>query len=331
MTVTDTTNSPADHTAPSTTGRDEDWTNLLARLNRLSLDKHFDAYGDVAWDDPDFAIDPDDPRWELPEGDPLGATAWYQAQPQAIRARIGLHDIAMKMKLGLEFERVLKRGLLEFAERLPNGAPEFRYAYHELIEEAHHSLMFQEFVNRAGMEAPGMAPLDRLAARRIPLLGRWFPELFFLFVLGGEDPIDHVQRQALDARRSGVELHPLLERVMRIHVTEEARHLSFARNFLRRRVPLLGGARRVGLAVGAPLILGAMAQMMMRPSRVVTRTYQIPPEVLREAYGSAEARAEVRVALRKVRNLCTELGITGRPYRSIWKAFGIWAPPDPPR
>src|SRR6185437_288401 len=134
-----------------------------------------------------------------------------------------------KMKLGLQFESILKRGLLEYAATLPNFSSEFRYAYHELIEEAHHSLMFQEFVNRSGFDARGLGRADLAAVRFIIRLGRRFPELFFFFVLGGEDPIDHVQRRAL---RSGEAIHPLLERIMRIHVTEEARHLSFARHYL---------------------------------------------------------------------------------------------------
>lgn len=120
-------------------------------------------------------------------------------------------------------------------------------------------------------------------------------------MLGGEDPIDHVQRKVLGARRSGTELHPLLERIMRIHVTEEARHLSFARHYLRRNVPGLGRIRRAALGIGTPLILGAMAQMMMRPSPTVTRTYEIPRDVLRHAYGSRAAKAEVRASLRKLR------------------------------
>ena len=96
---------------------------------------------------------------------------------------------------------MLKRGLLEFALALPNGAPEFRYAYHEVIEEAQHSLMFQEFVNRTGFDVPGLAVVGaaRVAPRR-DRIGRRFPALFFVFVLGGEDPIDHVQRTALLAR-----------------------------------------------------------------------------------------------------------------------------------
>ena len=56
-----------------------------------------------------------DPRFALPETDPLGATAWYRAQPEAVRARIGLHMIATFMKIGVQFESTLKRGLLEYA------------------------------------------------------------------------------------------------------------------------------------------------------------------------------------------------------------------------
>src|SRR5262249_11523383 len=155
--------------------------------------------------------------WELEEDHVLGATEWYRSQSQAVRARLGLHMIATFMKIGLQFEGVLKRGLLEFALRLPNGSPEFRYAYHEGIEEAQISLMFQEFVNRTGFDIPGLGGWQRFGANQVIRFGRTFPELFFVFVLGGEDPIDHVQRMAL---RSDRPLHPLLRRIMQIHVTE---------------------------------------------------------------------------------------------------------------
>ena len=45
---------------------DDTYRTLIERLSRQSVDKHFDAYADVAWDDPEMRIDPADPRWELP-------------------------------------------------------------------------------------------------------------------------------------------------------------------------------------------------------------------------------------------------------------------------
>ena len=295
---------------------------LLRRLSHQSVVKHFDAYGDIDWDAPELALEPEDPRWELDAEHSLGSTDWYRALPQVKRARLGLDLAVSKMKTGLEFESILKRGLLEFASTLPNGSLEFRYAYHEVIEEAQHSLMFQEFVNRSCFDARGLNRFERVGARFIINLGRRFPPLFFLFVLGGEDPIDHVQRREL---RSAREIHPLLERIMRIHVTEEARHLSFARHYLKREVQTLSRRRRVALGVGAPLILATMAQMMLRPSRQIVKRYTIPKAVIAEAYTHNDAHhADALESMRKLRRLWHELDLDGPAYRRLWQALGLW-------
>jgi hypothetical protein len=295
---------------------------LVARLSAQSLVKRYDAYNDIEWDRPDFAVDPDDPRWQLSDEDALGATAWYRDQPDATRSRIGLYRYATAMKIGLEFENVLKRGLLEFTFRLPNGDPRFRYAYHELIEEAQHGLMFQEFINRTGFDPPGLAWPERFGASRIVKLGGRFPELFFMFVLGGEDPIDHLQRETL---RSSRELHPLFETIMRHHVTEEARHLSFARHYLMVSVPRLSTARRLVLSIATPIILGTMAQLMMQAPRSLVRQFDVPESVVREAYRDNPEHAHTtRVAVRMVRRLAREIGIVTPISKPLWRAFGIW-------
>ena len=303
-------------------GRRETYAELVRRLSHQSVLKHFDAYADIDWDGDDFRIDPADPRWELGPEDSLGETAWYRAQPPDIRARIGLHLVATFMKTGLQFESILKRGLLDFAFDLPNGSPEYRYVYHEVIEEAQHALMFQEFVNRTGFDIPGLGGLDRFLSRTVIRLARIFPELFFFFVLGGEDPIDHVQRTAL---RGGRDLHPLLLRIMQIHVTEEARHLCFARHYLKRNVPHLGPARRLALSVLTPVILAVMAQRMMQPSGQIVRQYGIPGAVVDEAYRrSPRHREKTLAALAKVRELCRELGLLTPVSTRVWQLLGIW-------
>lgn len=305
--------------------RDTRFVDLVRRLSEQSVVKHFDAYADIAWDAPEMQIDPTDPRFELDADSPLGATAWYRDLPQATRAEIGLRSIVANMKAGLQFENILKRGLLEYAFKLPDHSAEFRYAYHEVIEEAHHSLMFQEFVNRSGLEVPGLTWDLKLGARRVIGMARRFPALFFVFVLGGEDPIDHVQRTVL---RSGRDLHPLTERIMRIHVTEEARHLSFARQYLRHNVPKLPRWRRAVISLQAPIILHLMAGVMMRPPKDLVRRYHIPKAVLREAYRSdGPAPQSVRDSLRKVRELLVDLGLVGPVSKRLWKALRLWDEP----
>jgi hypothetical protein len=308
----------------ATPRRRESYEALVQRLSHQSVVKHFDAYADIPWDDPAYRIDPDDPRWELSLDDVLGRTAWYRAQPAGVRSRIGLHMYATFMQIGVQFESALKRGLLEFVATLPNGAPEFRYAYHEVIEEAQHSLMFQEFVNRTGFDIPGLNWWQRIGARQVIRFGRTFPELFFVFVLGGEDPIDHVQRMLL---QSGREMHPLLKRIMQIHVTEEARHLCFARHYLRQNVGRLGAFRRFVLSRRAPFVLAVMAQVMMRPSAQIMRTYGIPRDVVREAYtANPTHRANTLAALRKVRDLLLDVGVVTPRSRRLWRWLGIWEP-----
>jgi hypothetical protein len=297
---------------------------LVKRLSAQSVTKHYDAYDDIPWDDPVFAVDPDDPRWILPVDDTLGSTEWYRSQPAAVKSRIGLYRYASAAKLGMEFENVLTRGLLEFTLfKLPNNDPSFRYVYHEVAEETHHGMMFQEFVNRSGMDIKGMPLYIKLVTQRVVLMGRRFPPLFFFFVLGGEDPIDHFQREILRGER---ELPPIFEIIMRHHVTEEARHLSFARHYLKLSVPKIGRVRRLVLSIATPIILGIMAQMMILPPTVMAKEFGIPESVMDEAYkNNAQLQTNTVEAVRKVRRLARELKLMNPLARRIWQRLGIYA------
>ncbi|GAA3128071.1 diiron oxygenase [Planomonospora alba] len=298
---------------------------VIERLSKASVDKHWEPYVDIPWDDEDFLVRQDDPRWELPEVDRLGGHPWYRAQPPEVRARIGLWRVATAMKIGLQFENLLKRGLLNYAYRLPNGSPEFRYVYHETIEEGHHGMMFQEFVNRTKLPIKGMPGPLSLIAQVTPWIPLISTELFFVFVLGGEDPIDHVQRTAL---REGQIKHPLEETIMRIHIAEEARHISFARHYLRRRVPAMPRPLRFLLGVLSPLVLGTMARIMLSPPGSMIRAFRIPDHVVKEVYTDDPGTAQqIRDSVRRTRELCAELGMMNRVQRAVWKAMGVYDEP----
>jgi hypothetical protein len=302
---------------------EKEFSVMVGRLNKLSVERHFDAYADVDWDNPDLAIDRADARFELSNIDPLRHTGWYAALPPADRAAIGCYRWAACMKTGWHFENLLQRGLLRHAFALPNGAPEFRYLHHEIIEESQHTLMFQEFVNRSGLPVRGMPwMLRKLAEWFVVPLARVFPTLFFLFVLGGEDPVDHLQRRVLSDNTT--ELHPLVERIMRIHTTEEARHLSFARHYMHRTVPKLGRLRRLELSLIAPLVLGIMARLMLRPSGDLVRHFDVPRDVVRGANNSGAGRQLLKDSVAKTRKLFIELGLITPASKALWKAAGLW-------
>ena len=300
--------------------RPDTFAALVQRLSSQSVQKHFDAYEDVAWDDPANAIDPDDPRNAVFQFDALGATEWYQRQSPEVQGRIGLHRTAYGMKVGAQFENLLQRGLLAYAYRLPNGAPEFRYIHHEVAEESQHSMMFQEVINRSGLEVKGMPPALRLlAAVVLPPVQRFSPALFFIFVLGGEEPVDHLQRTQL----RGQPTHPLIERILRIHVTEEARHVSFARQYLRTEVPKLGWLPRMHLALATPIVLGIMTPLMVDPPAQLAEA-GVPREVIRQATRSPEAHALRVDSVRRIRRFCRDLGLMNPAARLLWRMVGLW-------
>jgi hypothetical protein len=259
---------------------------LTERLSRLSVTKHHDAYRDVDWDAPDSRIDRFDPRFRLAPDRALGETDWYRSLPEPAQSELGLECLCQVLRYGVAFESCMSRGLLEFAETLPNRSLEYRYAMHELIEESHHSLMFQEFINRSGCDPASLPRMNRYWNRRVARCGATFPEFFFLNVLSGEIFADHDNRECLKRRDA---LHPLVRRILQIHVTEEARHVCFAERFLSERVPRLPFWRRWQIHALLPTILDQGERMIMRPLPRLVRRFRIPAGVMDGAFGPGSA------------------------------------------
>lgn len=293
----------------------------LQTLSEGSVHQNFDPFVDIDWDDPELAVRRDDPRWVLPEADALGRHPWYRAQPLERQIEIGIWRQANITKVGLQFENILIRGLMEHVMELPNGSPEFRYCTHEATEETHHTQMFQEFVNRTGVDVPGGPAYFRRLAPWLPLAARYVPAAFFVGVLAGEEPIDHVQKAVL---RSGDDVHPLLQRIMQIHVAEEARHISFAHEYLKRHVPRLNRRQKAMLSVGFPVIMRVLGDVIMKPGKEMTRDVGVPREVLDEVFWDSPDGDRMRRELfADVRALAEELGLMNPVSRRVWKRLGI--------
>ncbi len=198
---------------------DAEYVDMLTTLSEGSVRRNFNPYTDIDWDSPEFAVVDNDERWILPGTDPFGRHPWYHAQSKERQIAIGMWRQANVAKVGLHFESILIRGLMEYSFWTPNGSPEYRYCLHEAVEECNHTMMFQEMVNHIGVDVPGMPRLLKWVQPLIPLVAGPLPIPFWFGILAGEEPIDHTQKNVL---REGKTLHPIMERVMAIHVAEEA-------------------------------------------------------------------------------------------------------------
>ncbi len=303
------------------TNEGQTYAERLQTLSEASVEQHFDAFVDIDWDHPDFAIDPTDERWILPQADVLGRHPWYQALPKDEQIRIGLYRQANVTKVGLQFEQILIAGLMNYAFTLPNGSPEFRYATHEATEECHHTQMFQEFVNRSGQDVGGGSRLFRTVAPILPLAAKLVPFGFYYGVLAGEEPIDHVQKSIL---RAGEDMHPLLERIMQIHVAEEARHIGFAHQYLEHRAPKLRRFDRAVLSVAVPIIMRWLCDEILVPSRQARKDMGIPKSVVKDLYWrQPESRKMLRDLFGDVRMLAEDTGMMNRTSRQVWRLMKI--------
>lgn len=302
---------------------DTSYHEMLQILSEASVDHHFDPFVDIPWDSPEYAVVDDDERWILHEQDQLGGHPWYQALPKSEQIRIGRYRYAQMCKTGAQFEQLLIAGIANYLVKVGNQNPEFRYATHEATEETNHTQMLQELANRVDPSVPGTAPWFAPSVPFIAAIAQYFPRLFFLIILAGEEPIDHVQKEALRAGDLGNH-HPLLERVVQIHVAEEARHIGFAHAYLHENVPQAGRIHKAALAVMFPIVLRIGCDAIMKPTKQARRDMGIPDEVYRELWWqSGGSKKVLRDLFGDVRMLAEDLGMRGALARRVWRWCGI--------
>jgi hypothetical protein len=295
--------------------RTSSFQRLTERLSEASVKRRWEAYRDIDWDAAEHEIHPEDPRWEASAAwDPLATTEWFRDQTPERRAALGLQLQAGTLRVGIDFERVLSAGLLKFAASLPNGHPTFRYIYHEVSEEAQHSMMFQEFVNRSGVDPAGAGDHLQKLFDRVSDLGGNLPVLFFLVILGGEEAFDYVNRQVV--RTPGA--HPLLVKICRIHIIEETRHVSFARAFLRDAVPRVEPRQLREMRYGAGYIIDWFASRMFELTLPLQAALGIPADVYQAIVTSPQAQQIRRETVANMVSLCQDLGLVDPRFRAVW-------------
>lgn len=299
----------------------ESFATMLARLNKLSVERHHGAFEDVSWDEPGYEVWNIENLLHTPDFDPMPDTDWYKGLTELEKARFACYRVASFMKIGWQFENILQQGLLRLATRQENGARAFRYLHHEIIEESQHTLMFQEFVDRSGLPVKGMPWFWRTFGPSFVIAHTSAePAMFFTFVLAGEEPVDYIQRSWL---KQDIK-HPLIEQITRIHVTEEARHISFARHFLHTEVPKMGRVRRHALALQVPIVLGIMTPIMLKPPPDLRRHVGLPNEVVQEAFRSDKGRHLLANSVAKIQRQIEDLDLMTPASAQIWKAANLW-------
>jgi hypothetical protein len=240
-----------------------------------------------------------------------GTTLWQRLSPEQ-RLELGKHEGASVASTGIWLELMLMRILARLAYRGDPVSAHVQYALTELGEECRHTIMFGRMIEQLG--APMYRPPPRIWA-----LGNWLPVLasgpsMWAAILIGEEIPDRFQReQAADES-----IQPLMRMVNRIHILEEARHISFARAELPRSVAKAG---RAGLAYHravAARFAFIVASNLINP--LVYRSVGLDPRAARAAaLANPHYQQTLRFGGEKIVAFLAENGLIGPPGRDWWR------------
>lgn len=197
------------------------------RLLRGSVKKSYAPVVDIDWAAP---LDPD--KFFLPPKIvSLYGTALWDAMTREQQIELSRQELTNTLSAGIWFENILNQSLLrKMMHQDPTNAAT-HYELTELGDETRHMVMFGKAIERIGAKPVWPRWYQRVIINALPFAFQG--AALWVAALIGEEIFDSLQRKMMDDD----ELQPIVQRLMRIHVAEEARHIQFARDGLRRRVP----------------------------------------------------------------------------------------------
>jgi len=279
-----------------------------ARLLRSSLDHSYEPAIDIDWDAPLV-----EGLWGIPQHrSSLYGTALWHDLTEEQRRTLTIHEVCAVARMGLWFEIILMQMLLRYAYDRDPRRPHIQYALTEIADECRHSIMFAKMTERYGV--PDYAPRARTHQ-----LGRLFKTIgagpaMFAGALIVEEILDQLQRESMRDET----VQPLTRMVNKIHVTEEARHVRYAREELIRIMPKINRMERAVARWLAAHVAYVVARDLVHAD--VYAGVGIDPAVGRKAARTnPHWQGTLRWSARKLVPFLREVGMIGGPTEAIWR------------
>lgn len=312
--MTSTFNQRSGQKAPDTHGRhagaheEHAREKTAQRLLKSSANKFYDPEVDIDWNAP---LE-DDKRYVLEHRSTLyGTKLWERLTPEQ-RIELGKHEVATIATTGLWFEILLMQMLLKEVYNEDPTTNHAQYALTEIADECRHSTMFARMAERIGCPAYGPPEPLRQLGKLLPPIG-YGPALYGS-ILVAEEVLDQLQREQMND--PGIQ--PLVRMVNRIHVLEEARHVTFAREEVTRGVAKLGKGELVYQRGLIALVSYCVTRALINP-RMYKAVGIDPKEGVRTALANPHWHETVRFGGEKIMPFLREAGLVGQPGTALWR------------
>ncbi|MDF1606452.1 diiron oxygenase [Nocardioides sp. YIM 152315] len=278
------------------------------RLLKSSAKQSYDPEVDLDWDAPLV-----DGLWYMqPERVSLYGTALWDRLSEEQRIELSRHEVASISSVGLWFELILMQMMVRDLYAADPRTPRMHYALTEVGDECRHSLMFGKAIEKVGAPAYGPQPVIHRLGRLMKTIG--VGASAYASILVAEEILDRWQRELMKDER----VQPLVRMVCRIHVLEEARHMTFARDEVESMLPDLSKVALTWHQVALAQTAFMVARALVNPE--VYRAVGIDPrEGRRAALGNPHYQDTLAWMGERVTSYLDDLGLIPRHQRVLWK------------
>jgi hypothetical protein len=288
--------------------KETDREKTAERLLKSSAGKFYDPDVDIDWAAPLV-----EGKHYLPEhrSSLYKTDLWEKLTPEQ-RIELGKHEVASIATTGLWFEILLMQMLLKDVYDDDPTTAHAQFALTEIADECRHSTMFARLADRIGCPAYGPVPWLRKLAKLLPTIS--YGPARYGAILVAEEVLDRLQREQMN----DPEIQPLVRMVNRIHVLEEARHVTFAREEVTRGMAKLSKAELAYQRFVIALISYFVTRAFINPG--VYKAVGIKPkEGVETALNNQHWRDTIRYAGERIMPFLQESGLVGGPGMFLWR------------
>ncbi|MGW2086056.1 AurF N-oxygenase family protein [Streptomyces sp. NPDC001880] len=287
---------------------------IAERLLDSSAKHSFDPDKELDWDAP-----VEDGKWFWPpELVSLYDTPLWRRMSEEQRMELSRHEAASLASLGIWFEIILMQLLVRHIYDRPVTSNHVRYALTEIADECRHSMMFGRMIKWGGSPDYPVPRVYHNLARVLKTISTT-PGSFAATLLG-EEILDWMQRLTFPDER----VQTLVRGVTRIHVVEEARHVRYAREELRRQMVTAPRWERELTRLSCGEAARVFSVCFINP-----RVYENVGLDRHEAVAQVKAsghRAEVmQSGAKRLTDFFDDIGVLNGVGRRLWKRSGLLA------
>ncbi|GAB3586685.1 diiron oxygenase [Amycolatopsis endophytica] len=278
------------------------------RLLKSSANKFYDPEVDIDWGAP---LDEGKP-FQLEHRSSLYGTHLWDRLTEEQRIELGRHELASIASNGIFFEVLLMQLLLKEVYNSDPTSRHVQYALTEIADECRHSTMFARSVETVGAPAYGPVKIVHRLGKLLPFIG-YGPALYGS-ILVAEEILDRIQRESM----ADENIQPLVRMVNRIHVLEEARHVTFAREEVTRGMAKLSKPELLYQRWLIAIVSFAITRSLINP-RVYKAVGLNPREAFETALANPNWHETLRWSGERIMAFLDEAGLVGQPGTYWWR------------